>query len=59
LRQQAYDIAMDGDRDAVLLKSRTPSGGTITKQSGGCAGQAERDVVRRSGGMVPRRRDRP
>lgn len=41
-RQKAYDIAMDGDRDAVLLKSRTPSGGTITKQSGGCAGQAEK-----------------
>ncbi|MFI8074177.1 hypothetical protein ACIF85_36195 [Streptomyces sp. NPDC086033] len=41
-RQKAYDIAMDGDRDAVLLTSRTPSGGTITKQSGGCAGQAEK-----------------
>lgn len=41
-RQKAYDIAMDGGQDAVLLKSRMPSGGTITKQSGGCAGQAEK-----------------
>ncbi|MFF1306733.1 hypothetical protein [Streptomyces sp. NPDC058307] len=43
-RQRAYDIAMDGDRDAVVLKSRTPSGGTITKQSGGCVGQAEKTL---------------
>ncbi|WP_406170110.1 hypothetical protein OIE52_38380 [Streptomyces canus] len=41
-RQKAFDIAMDGGRDAVLLKSPTPSGGTITKQSGGCARQAEK-----------------
>lgn len=41
-RQNAYDIAMDGGRDAVLLTSRTPSGGTITKQSGGCVGQVEK-----------------
>lgn len=41
-RQNAYDIAMDGGRDAVLLKSPTPSGGTISKPSGGCAGQAEK-----------------
>ncbi|MDQ0905239.1 hypothetical protein QFZ22_001224 [Streptomyces canus] len=41
-RQKAYDIAMDGGRDAVLLTSRMPSGGTITKQSGGCVGQAEK-----------------
>ncbi|MET7690326.1 hypothetical protein ABZT06_20480 [Streptomyces sp. NPDC005483] len=40
-RQEAFDIAMDGGRDAVVLKSPTPSGGTISKQSGGCAGQAE------------------
>jgi hypothetical protein len=43
-RQRAYDIAMDGDRDAVVLKSRTPTGGTISKQSGGCAAQAERTL---------------
>jgi hypothetical protein len=41
-RQKAFDIAMDGGRDAVVLKSPTPSGGTISKQSGGCAGQAEK-----------------
>jgi hypothetical protein len=41
-RQNAFDIAMDGGRDAVVLKSPTPSGGTISKQSGGCAGQAEK-----------------
>ncbi|MEU2117961.1 hypothetical protein ABZ567_20455 [Streptomyces sp. NPDC016459] len=41
-RQTAYDTAMDRGRNAVLLKSTTPSGGTITKQSGGCAGQAEK-----------------
>ncbi|MFC8583000.1 hypothetical protein ACFUGD_00185 [Streptomyces sp. NPDC057217] len=41
LRQKAYDAAMDGGRDAVLLKSTTPSGGTITKRSGGCVGRAE------------------
>ncbi|MFF7640850.1 hypothetical protein [Streptomyces canus] len=40
-RRKAFDIAMDGGRDAVVLKSPTPSGGTISKQSGGCAGQAE------------------
>lgn len=34
-RQKAYDIAMDGDRDAVPLKSRTP---------GSCAGQAEKTL---------------
>ncbi|MDH6546454.1 hypothetical protein [Streptomyces sp. SAI-041] len=43
-RRQAFDIAMDGGRDAVLLKSRTPSGGTITKQSGGCARQAQQTL---------------
>ncbi|MDH6502270.1 hypothetical protein [Streptomyces sp. SAI-149] len=43
-RQKAYDIAMDGGRDAVVLKSPTPSGGTITKQVGGCAGQAEKTL---------------
>ncbi|MET7730586.1 hypothetical protein ABZT02_04405 [Streptomyces sp. NPDC005402] len=41
-RQKAFDIAMDGGREAVVLKSPTPSGGTISKQSGGCAGQAEK-----------------
>jgi hypothetical protein len=41
-RQKAYDIAMDGGRDAVVLKSPTPSGGTIIKQSGGCAAQTEK-----------------
>ncbi|MEU1106586.1 hypothetical protein ABZ408_37350 [Streptomyces tibetensis] len=41
-RQKAYDIAMDGGQDAVLLKSPTPFGGTITKQSGGCVSQAEK-----------------
>ncbi|WP_020133732.1 hypothetical protein [Streptomyces sp. 351MFTsu5.1] len=43
-RQKAFDIAMDGGRDAVVLKSPTPSGGTISKQSGGCAGQAEKTL---------------
>ena len=43
-RQRAYDLAMDGGRDAVVLTSRTPSGGTITKQSGGCVGQAEKTL---------------
>ncbi|MCX4885202.1 MULTISPECIES: hypothetical protein [unclassified Streptomyces] len=43
-RQRAYDIAMDGGRDAVLLKARVPSGGTITKQSGGCAAAAEKTL---------------
>ncbi|MFE3165769.1 hypothetical protein [Streptomyces sp. NPDC059224] len=41
-RQMAYDIAMDGGRDAVELKSRTPTGGTVTKRSGGCSGRAEK-----------------
>ncbi|MCX5053048.1 MULTISPECIES: hypothetical protein [unclassified Streptomyces] len=43
-RQRAYDTAMDGGRDAAVLKARVPSGGTITKQSGGCAGAAERTL---------------
>ncbi|WP_330263804.1 hypothetical protein [Streptomyces griseorubiginosus] len=43
-RQKAFDIAMDGGRDAVVLKAPTPSGGTISKQSGGCAGQAEKTL---------------
>ncbi|MEW2115903.1 hypothetical protein AB0945_12020 [Streptomyces sp. NPDC005474] len=30
-RQRAYDLAMDGGRDAVVLTSRTPSGGTCTR----------------------------
>ncbi|MFF7331927.1 hypothetical protein [Streptomyces sp. NPDC008150] len=41
-RRKAYDIAMDGGRDAVELKSRLPTGGTVTKLSGGCAGRAEK-----------------
>ncbi|WP_030313726.1 hypothetical protein [Streptomyces sp. NRRL B-3229] len=43
-RQKAFDIAMDGGRDAAVLKAPTPSGGTISKQSGGCAGQAEKTL---------------
>ncbi|MGX1365228.1 hypothetical protein RKD19_000587 [Streptomyces canus] len=43
-RQNAFDIAMDGGRDAVVLTLRTPSGGTITKQSGGCARQAQQSL---------------
>ncbi|MFI5998144.1 hypothetical protein ACIBAC_40600 [Streptomyces sp. NPDC051362] len=43
-RQKAYDIAVDGGRDAIVLKAQTPSGGTIAKQSGGCAGQAEKTL---------------
>ncbi|MFF7948142.1 hypothetical protein [Streptomyces griseorubiginosus] len=43
-RQKAFDIAMDGGPDAVVLKAPTPSSGTISKQSGGCAGQAEKTL---------------
>ncbi|MGW1561279.1 hypothetical protein ACWCQ1_32800 [Streptomyces sp. NPDC002144] len=43
-RRIAYDAAMDGGREAALLKSRAPSGGTITKQSGGCAAEAEKKL---------------
>ncbi|GAA3848045.1 hypothetical protein GCM10022403_094680 [Streptomyces coacervatus] len=43
-RQSAYDTALDGGRDTALLRTRAPSGGTITKQSGGCTGEAERTL---------------
>lgn len=41
-RQRAYDTAMDGGREAELLRTEAPTGGTITKQSGGCTGEAEK-----------------
>lgn len=44
-------------REAALLKSRAPSGGTITKQSGGCAAEGREEASRRPGGLVPHRHD--
>ncbi|NUU25172.1 MAG: hypothetical protein HOV68_27270 [Streptomycetaceae bacterium] len=41
-RQRAYDTALDGGREAELLKARAPAGGTITKLSGGCTGAAQK-----------------
>ncbi|MCQ9129543.1 hypothetical protein KMS84_01725 [Streptomyces sp. IBSBF 2807] len=41
-RQRAYDVAMDGGREAEVLSAAAPTGGTITKQSGGCTAAAEK-----------------
>ncbi|WP_329406320.1 hypothetical protein OG802_01370 [Streptomyces sp. NBC_00704] len=41
-RQKAYDLAMDGGREARVLSTEAPMGGRVTKQSGGCAGDAEK-----------------
>ncbi|MET7911985.1 hypothetical protein ABZS98_27695 [Streptomyces avermitilis] len=43
-RQSTYDTALDGGRTATLLKIKAPGGGTITKRSGGCTGEAEKKL---------------
>ncbi|BAC69523.1 hypothetical protein AQJ43_07460 [Streptomyces avermitilis] len=43
-RQSTYDTALDGGRTATLLKIEAPGGGTITKRSGGCTGEAEKKL---------------
>ncbi|MFJ9562674.1 hypothetical protein ACIRQQ_21830 [Streptomyces fuscichromogenes] len=43
-RKAAYDTALDGGRQARLLRTGLPGGGKVSKQSGGCDGEAERDL---------------
>ncbi|MEV5952344.1 hypothetical protein AB0M11_00960 [Streptomyces sp. NPDC051987] len=41
-RRAAYDTALDGGRQAELLRTDIPGGGRVSKQTGGCDGEAER-----------------
>ncbi|MBV2355467.1 hypothetical protein KUM39_14000 [Streptomyces sp. J2-1] len=41
-RQRAFDTAMDGGTRSTQLRTMSPTGGTITKMSGGCTGEAEK-----------------
>lgn len=43
-RRAAYDTALDGGRTAELLRTEVPGGGRVSKQTGGCDGEAERKL---------------
>ena len=43
-RRTAYDTALDGGRRAELLRAAVPGGGAVSKESGGCDGEAERTL---------------
>ncbi|MFI6253648.1 hypothetical protein [Streptomyces sp. NPDC051016] len=43
-RQAAYDTALDGGRRAEALRTDVPGGGSVSKRTGGCDGEAERTL---------------
>ncbi|MFD8720978.1 hypothetical protein ACFV2H_24050 [Streptomyces sp. NPDC059629] len=43
-RKAAYDTALDGGRQAELLRTDVPGGGKVSKQTGGCDAEAERQL---------------
>ncbi|MGW5654872.1 hypothetical protein [Streptomyces humi] len=43
-RKAAYDDALDGGRQAELLRTEVPGGGRVSKRTGGCDAAAERTL---------------
>ncbi|WP_046728480.1 hypothetical protein [Streptomyces humi] len=43
-RKAAYDSALDGGRQAELLRTEAPGGGRVSKRTGGCDAEAERTL---------------